>query len=73
MTIKELYEYAKENGIEDKQLVAVCFENGCVLVDDEYPLELRTVYLMIEIGDNLAMIIYFAIMCVFLVFCFGRR
>lgn len=37
MTIKELYEYAKENGIEDKQLVAVCFENGCVLVDDEYP------------------------------------
>lgn len=36
-TIKELYEYAKENGIEDKQLVAVCFENGCVLVDDEYP------------------------------------
>ena len=29
MTIKELYEYAKENGIEDKQLVAVCFENGC--------------------------------------------
>lgn len=37
MTIKELYEYAKENGIEDKQLVAVCFGNGCVLVDDEYP------------------------------------
>nr|DAY12418.1 MAG TPA: chitin synthase regulator [Caudoviricetes sp.] len=29
--------------------------------------------MMIEIGDNLAMIIYFAIMCGFLVFCFGRR
>lgn len=37
MTIKELYEYAKENGMEDKQLVAICFENGCVFVDDEYP------------------------------------
>lgn len=35
MTIKELYEYAKENGMEDKQLAAVCFENGCVLIDDE--------------------------------------
>ena len=35
MTIKELYEYTKENGIEDKQLVAVCFENGCVLIDDD--------------------------------------
>lgn len=28
-------EYAKENGMEDKQLAAVCFENGCVLIDDE--------------------------------------
>lgn len=37
MTIKELYEYAKENGMEDKHLVGVCLENGCVLVADEYP------------------------------------
>lgn len=35
MTIKELYEYAKENGMEDKHLVGVCLENGCVLVSDE--------------------------------------
>lgn len=34
MTIKELYEYAKENVIEDKQLAAV-YDNGYFFVYDK--------------------------------------
>lgn len=48
MTIKELYEYAKENGIEDKQLVAVCFENGCVLVADKPVLRIEEEKIEVE-------------------------
>ena len=47
MTIKELYEYAKENGIEDKHLVDVC-ENGCVLVDDKPVLRIEEEKIEVE-------------------------
>lgn len=47
MTIKELYEYAKENGMEDKHLVAVC-ENGCVLVDDKPVLRIEEEKIEVE-------------------------
>lgn len=47
MTIKELYEYAKENGMEDKHLVSVC-ENGCVLVTDKPVLRIEEEKIEVE-------------------------
>lgn len=52
MTIKELYEYARENELEEKQLTMVRFENGCVFVDDGLVKGIKE----IELHDNSEML-----------------